>query len=69
MAKVWMRIGGWVSADKETMEKIMNGDETALMGAIKENGFALDGEAYIPSDDTGDSDFDIAPNKYSLKLA
>ena len=65
MKKVWIRLGGYVSADEETMKKVMVGDEDALLKAIKENGFELNGESYIPIN--GDEDviesFDISPTK------
>lgn len=46
---VWMRLGGTIKADKETMDKILSGDGEALTNAIRENGFLPDGESYIPS--------------------
>ena len=51
MKKVWIRLGGFISADEATMKKIMVGDEDALISAIKENGFEVNGESYIPETD------------------
>lgn len=63
MKKVWIRLGGNVYADEKTVDAIMGGDEKALVGAIKENGFELNGNSYIPSPngDGEDVDFDIKP--------
>ena len=63
--KVWIRLGGWVTADEETMNKIRNYDTDALVKALKENGFAVDGEAYIPEDEC-DEMMDVEPNVVSL---
>ena len=54
MKKVWIRLGGYVSADENTMNAIMEGDEDALVKAIKENGFEVNGESYIPLTDNED---------------
>lgn len=61
MAKVWIRLGGFVTADATTMEEINNGNEDALVKAIKEHGFEVDGESYIPETEV---DFDL--NKMTL---
>ena len=63
MEKIWIRLGGFVFADKETMAKIKDGDDDALLQAIKDNGFQLDGESYIPDtcnpDGCGDIEFSL----------
>ena len=60
MERVWIRLGGFVSADKDTMDAIMSGDEQALINAIKDNGFEVEGDAYIYDDESGDEvDFDL----------
>lgn len=64
MKKVWIRLGGFISADEETMKKIMDGDADALLGAIKENGFEANGGSYIPYSDCDGGDapeFDLCP--------
>ena len=63
MDKVWIRIGGIVTADKQTVDAILNGDTDALIKAIKENGFELNGESYIPAIGKieRDVDFDFMP--------
>lgn len=48
MKKIWIRLGGYVSADASTIDAIIDGDKSALIKAIKENGFELNGESYIP---------------------
>lgn len=50
MQSIWLRLGGFVSADEKTMAKILNGDKDALISAIRENGFEVEGDAYIPED-------------------
>ena len=73
MKKIWIRLGGYIFADNETMAAIMNGDEEALLKAIKENGFELNGETYIPEqDDCGnridcEMEFDFDPTKLEIK--
>ena len=64
METVWIRLGGVVTADKNTMEKILEGDTDALVKAIKENGFRLNGETYIPAQGEieSDIDFDFVPD-------
>lgn len=60
MERVWIRLGGFVSADKDTMDAIMSGDEQALINAIKDNGFEVEGDTYIPDEETGDEiEFDL----------
>ena len=44
MKKIWIRLGGNITADEDTYQKIMSGDEEALVKAIKEHGFELNGE-------------------------
>ncbi len=51
MAKVWIRLGGYITADDATMERIKAGSCDALVKAIKENGFEVNGESYIPETD------------------
>ena len=63
MEKVWIRLGGVVTADEETMNAILCGNANALIKAIKENGFEVNGESYIPATDDIESDveFDFVP--------
>lgn len=65
MGKVWIRLGGVVTADKRTMKKILEGDTDALVKAIKKNGFRLNGETYIPAQGNieSDVDFDFVPDE------
>ncbi len=56
---VWIRLGGTVTADKKTMDKILSGDKDALIQAIDENGFLPDGESYIPTANIDDKDPDM----------
>lgn len=65
MEKIWMRLGGWISADEEKMNAIRAGEFKALIEAIKENGFVLDGEAYTP--DIEDACFDFSPEQITLR--
>ena len=64
MEKIWIRLGGVVTTDKNTMKKIHEGDTDALVKAIKENGFRLNGETYIPAQGAieSDIDFDFVPD-------
>ena len=60
MKRVWIRLGGFISADNETMEAIMRGDKNALIKAISDNGFEVEGDAYIYDEESGDEvDFDL----------
>ena len=60
MRNTWIRLGGFISADNETMEAIMRGDKNALIKAISDNGFDVEGDAYIYDDESGDEvDFDL----------
>ena len=61
--RIWIRVGGFVSADHDECVKIMDGDADALVNAIKKNGFEVDGDTYIPTDDC-----DVEFNLDSLKL-
>ena len=47
MRNTWIRLGGFISADNETMDAIMRGDKNALIKAISDNGFEIEGDAYI----------------------
>lgn len=49
MAKIWVRVGGYVTVTEKEKEEILNGHESVLYDAIR-NGFELDGETYIPAD-------------------
>ena len=60
MRNTWIRLGGFISADNETMEAIMRGDKNALIKAISDNGFEVEGDAYIYDEESGDEvDFDL----------
>ena len=60
MRNTWIRLGGFISADNETMDAIMRGDKNALIKAISDNGFEIEGDAYIYDDESGDEvDFDL----------
>lgn len=61
--KIWMRLGGWVAADENTIEAIRGGDKDALVTAIKENGFQPDGESYVPETE---AEFEIDPDEITL---
>lgn len=56
--KVWIRLGGFITADAKTMADINNGSEDALIKAIKEHGFEVNGNSYIPETDV---DFELNP--------
>lgn len=47
---IWLQLGGTVEADAKEMKKILNGDALALLKAINENGFSVNGETYISGD-------------------
>lgn len=48
--KIWMRLGVDVTADEETINKLLNGDDDSVLKEIVKNGqFELAGESYIPS--------------------
>lgn len=75
---VWMRLGGNIRADEETMRKILQGDTRALLDAIRENGFQPNGDSYIPTECLDELElvnvpecdeivFDINPDVISLK--
>lgn len=63
MEKIWVRMGGYITADAETMAEIKNGNTDALVKAIKDNGFEVDGETYIPLTDDEDviDSFELGP--------
>ena len=65
MNTIWMRLGGWISADEETMDAIRVGDVDALIKAIRLNGFSLNGESYMP--DNEDVVFDLGPEQLMLR--
>lgn len=50
MQSIWIRLGGFVNANEEEMAKILKGDKNALIKAIRENGFEVEGDSYIPED-------------------
>ena len=61
--RIWVRLGGWVTADQQTAEAISAGDKEALIDAIKTNGFQPDGESYVPE---SEAEFDINPGEINL---
>ena len=65
MAKIWIRLGGFITVDSENEgQKIMSGDKGVLMSVIRRNGFELNGESYIPNEDTNtDVDFEFSGGK------
>ena len=65
MDTIWMRLGGWISADEETMNAIRVGDSDALIKAIRLNGFSLNGESYMP--DNEDVVFDLGAERLTLR--
>lgn len=65
MNSIWIRLGGFVYANDETMKRILNGDIDSLIKAIKDNGFELNGESYIPNYEFGT--FEISPIKLEMK--
>lgn len=60
--KMWIRLGGFITADTKTMADINNGSEDALIKAIKEHGFEVNGNSYIP-----ETDVDFELNSMTLK--
>lgn len=62
--KLWIRLGGYVNVDEATAEKIVKGDADALVDALLDHGFVVDGDTYIP-DGKGDivAEFDLGPVK------
>lgn len=46
--KVWMRLGVDVIGDKETIEKIIQGDKNALMKLLENGNVYVNGDTYIP---------------------
>jgi len=58
MEKIWLRLGGFITADNKTIEDILAGDEEALVKAIKMHGFEVNGNGYIP--ETG-TEFELNP--------
>lgn len=64
MTKIWLRLGGYITADQETIQSIKKGDEQALVKAIKENGFEVNGDTYIPDPEVdfgNEVDFNLDP--------
>lgn len=51
-ATAWMRLGGFITTDSDTMGKIKAGDKQALVSAILTNGFKVEGDAYLYDEDT-----------------
>lgn len=48
--KIWMRLGVDVTADEETINKLLNGDDNSVLAELVKNGqFELVGESYIPA--------------------
>jgi hypothetical protein len=61
--KIWIRLGGFVKADTEKeVEKIMSGDKSVLMSVIRRNGFEVNGDSYIPSEDGNEVGFEFSGN-------
>lgn len=50
---IWMRLGVFVNASKEEIEKVLGGDKAALIKLLKENKFDINGDAYIPDSSVG----------------
>ena len=48
MKKLWFRLGVEVDVAEEIYDKIINGDNEALVEHIKANGVDTDGDSYIP---------------------
>ena len=61
--KVWIRLGGYVQADKETVQKIKDGDTEALIAILKQDGFEVNGQAYVPETE---AEFDLNPMKLTF---
>ena len=63
MSKVWLRLGGSIqTTSTEQLEAIKRGDVNALLQALKDNGFEVDGNSYIPErqlDGDGDVEFEL----------
>ena len=54
MEKIWMRLGGFVTCPKEDFRALMEGDEATLIKLIRQNGFELNGDSYIPESESPD---------------
>lgn len=46
---LWMRLGITVHGAKDDIEKIIQGDHTALNQLLEKHSFDIDGETYLPS--------------------
>ena len=61
--KIWIRLGGFIEVGTENeLEKIMGGDKSVLMSVIRRNGFEVNGDSYIPSEDGNEVGFDFNGN-------
>lgn len=56
--KIWMRLGGFVTCPKEDIAAILDGDEATLLKLIRQYGFELNGDSYIPED--------LSPDGYEI---
>lgn len=60
--QIWIRLGGYFECPNERIDDILNGNSDTLLRVISDNGFVLDGDSYIPSEDGDVSvEFDIHP--------
>ena len=66
MKKIWIRLGGDITATDDLAERIMNGDKDALIAAIKENGFTPNGETYVPNEEA-EPEFVFGPDDLVLR--
>lgn len=65
--KIWIRLGGYIQADKKLTKKILNGDSKALVEAVRKDGFEMNGESYIPSGTLNAEDVDFFTESVQLK--
>lgn len=74
MKQIWIRLGGYITCSEDELSKVLDGSKEALIEAIKKNGFALNGDSYIPYTETeefevetDDVEFDFDPGELTLK--
>ena len=66
MAKIWLRIGGFITVTEQQKESLLKGDKKVLVNAIKHGGFTPVGQTYIPAnwkDIPEDISFDLDGNE------
>lgn len=48
--QIWVRLGCIIEGTKDEIEKILHGDELALINVVFKGNTALSGESYIPEE-------------------